>query len=177
MFEWRRRNREKFKNARSIEELPGCIRLPFRLMIPGPPNLREDEAILFDLWCRRVSTASLGWWIPTFFGRDSFGRLTLTPRRLIYRAGRAPEFLFLRKPLSRIGDVETSLDMIADVRHLPWRARAGWGVSGLPGYTMIELRSTDGRTLRFGDIDRRAWDRAMTELTALGRGLPNQPPS
>jgi hypothetical protein len=167
-FNWRRRNKERFDEARSQDDFPRPWRGALNMLVPKPPLLAAGEQVFFDFACRRTSIGRFSAWIPSPFARDSFGRLTITSRRLIYRAGREAGFLWLLKAPPRIGDIEVELEQISSVRELPWRTRVGWGISFLPGVIMIELRLRDDRVVRFSDISRAFWERATRDLEAAG---------
>ena len=161
-LDWRQRNRIRFEKARSIDEYPGCFRLPTRLVAPGLPQLRPGEDVLFDFVVWRVSPNVARWLLPGL--ARSAGRLTITDERFIYRTRRSAAFLFLLKPPKSVGDIEFPLESISSLEDKRGLGRLVLGAP-LPGLAVVELTVASGERVRFAGIARTQWDRVMQVLT------------
>jgi hypothetical protein len=162
---WRRRIEERAKAARGVDELPGCFGSFTRWLLPHGPGLRDGEELLFDFMAQRIPTGALAYFIP--FRNQSYGRLTVTSERLIFRTGWMARILFLFKPPSSVGSLDVSLAAVHGIETLPWINRAVWGASVLPGVTMAEITLADGEKVRFGGMMTAQWQRSIETLRQL----------
>jgi hypothetical protein len=149
------RDRARFEAARSVDELPRW----FSWLTPPRPALSDDENILFDFPAIRLSESSLAWWRS----RYTNGRLTITTQRIAYRESKSR--FFLRKFVPEAGDIDIPFSEVMSVAELPWRTRALWEMSGLPGMVMLEVRRVGPTVVRFGNVQKHYWELAKDDVS------------
>jgi hypothetical protein len=154
-------------HALSPDDLP--LRAPPPRVEGKGAAVAPSERILLDVSASRRARGPWPWYYLVRFSVVPFysvGRLILTDRRLIYRALRDVNTLFLTKPPMQLGDVELDVSRIVRIgRWGPLR----W-LSALTGYIGVEILLDDGACYRFGSLRRKLWSAAVDELA---RGHPN----
>ena len=68
----------------------------------------------------------------------------------------------LRHP-ERVGGIEIPLEDVLTLSYLRWWRRATYGISVMPGMAVIELSLADGNLVRFTDVQKSLFEKAIQD--------------